>query len=296
MAKIMYALRETVTNLARNATLAVATILCVGISLALLGSAWVTRLGVENAAARFADDVEFIIFLDPDATTAQEQSVRASLEENPLVATFTFFDREQAFEEFKELFADSPDLVSSVTPEILPPSFRVKPTELDTSAIREVGEGYELVPGVLRVSFADEAVERVKRLSDKLSVGMFLAAGVLLLAALFLILNTILVAIRSRRRDIEVMKLVGASNWFVRVPFMLEGLIQCLLGAAIAVGATVWLANALENEFASDDLPLLAGFSISGSEVFTTSIWLVVVAMVIGAVGSFIAVTRYLDV
>ncbi len=296
MAKIMYALRETVTNLARNLTLALATILCVGISLALLGSAWVTRLGVENAAARFADDVEFIIFLDPDSTADQEETVRAALDESPLVESAVFFDRDQAFEEFKELFADSPDLVASVTPDILPPSFRVKPAELDTAAIREIGEAYELLPGVLRVSFADEAVERVKRLSDRLSVWMFLAAGVLLLAALFLILNTIIVAIRSRRQDIEVMKLVGASNWFVRVPFMLEGLIQCLVGAVIAVGATVGLARALEDEFASDDLPLLAGFSISADEVFATSIWLFVVAIAIGAIGSFIAVTRYLDV
>ncbi len=123
-------------------------------------------------------------------------------------------------------------------------------------------------------------------------------AIVLLAAASLLILNTIRMAIFARRREVAVMKLVGATNWFIRVPFMLEGLLQGLAGAAMAFGV-VWIGRDLIQDRiagARNDIQLFKQFLVTGADVTGTGILLLVVGVVVGTVGSALAVSRFLDV
>src|SRR5690606_40760442 len=132
-------------------------------------------------------------------------------------------------------------------------------------AIRQLGETFESAPGVFRVVFAFDTVQQVQRLSRILSIGILFVAGVLLLAAGLLILNTIRMAMFARRREIEVMKLVGATNWFIRIPYMLEGLVQGIVGAIIAVGSVVVLNNFFESRLSGEDtdaFAILQGFAV----------------------------------
>jgi cell division transport system permease protein len=130
-----------------------------------------------------------------------------------------------------------------------------------------------------------------------LTTGIFVVAAVLFLASGLLILNTIRMAMFARRREIEVMKLVGATNWFIRVPFMLEGLIQGFVGAIAAIGALAilrpfvldWLPD-------SQDFPLISGFTVGGGEMAAIFLALGVVGILIGTIGAGIAVSRFLDV
>jgi cell division transport system permease protein len=119
-------------------------------------------------------------------------------------------------------------------------------------------------------------------------------AFISLLAAVLLVLNTIRVAIFARRREVAVMKLVGATNWFIRIPFMLEGLLQGLIGALAAFG----LVAAANNYFkgAIKTVPLFGTFTVSSSQVLTTGIGLLILGTLVGAIGSAIAVSRFLDV
>jgi len=123
-------------------------------------------------------------------------------------------------------------------------------------------------------------------------------AAVLLAAASLLILNTIRMAIFARRREVAVMKLVGATNWFIRVPFMLEGLLQGLSGAALAFGV-VWIGRDLVQDRisgANNDVQLFKQFLVTGADVTGTGILLLLVGVVVGTVGSALAVSRFLDV
>jgi len=117
---------------------------------------------------------------------------------------------------------------------------------------------------------------------------------VLLAAAAMLILNTIRMAIYARRREVAVMKLVGATNWFIRVPFMLEGLVQGLIGAAAAFGVVFIVRNFAQH--AVRHVQLFQNFAVNRSEVIGTGFFLIIVGMVVGAVGSAVAVSRFLDV
>ena len=295
--KLDYVARETATNLFRNVTLTLASVLTVVVSLTLFGSALLLRQGVENANDRFKGGIEFIVYLQPAISEDQKTSVQRDLDDNPDVRDYTFVNQDETFEEFKRLFQNSPQLVETVTPEILPPSFRVAPRVQDPEVVKALGDQFETKPGVYEVVFAFEVVQRIQETFNKIGVRFLAAAVLLLVAALMLILNTIRVAMFARRREIEVMKLVGATNWFIRVPFIVEGIIQTLLGAAVAVGIMTFLIRPFIDELSEDRvLPIFQGFVITDSNLVTTNLLVVMVAVLIGAIGSAVAVSRFLDV
>jgi cell division transport system permease protein len=295
--KVDYVARETATNLFRNVTLTLASVLTVVVSLTLFGSALLLRQGVENANDRFKGGIEFIVYLQPQITVDQKTSIEKDLNDNPDVKDFNFVDQDATYDEFKRLFQNSPQLVETVTPEILPPSFRVAPRIQDPEVVKALGDTFESKPGVYEVVFAFEVVQRIQETFNKIGVRFLAAAVLLLVAALMLILNTIRVAMFARRREIEVMKLVGATNWFIRVPFIVEGIIQTLLGAAVAVGFMTFLVRPFIDELSRDRvLPIFQGFVITDANLVFTNIFVVGVAVLIGAIGSAVAVSRFLDV
>jgi cell division transport system permease protein len=295
--KFDYVLRETGINLLRNITLTLASVLTVVVSLTLFGSALLLQQGVENANDRFKGGIEFIVYLDPQVSQEQLASIRRDLEENPEVKTATFVDQDETYQEFKRLFQDSPQLIETVSPEILPPSFRVAPENQDPQVVQALGDQFVPKPGVYEVVFAFEVVQRIQETFNKIGVRFLAAAVLLLAAALMLILNTIRVAMFARRREIEVMKLVGATNWFIRVPFIIEGMIQTLLGAVVAVGFMTFLIRPFIDELSEDKiLPIFQGFTVTDSNLLFTNVLVVGVAALIGAIGSAVAVSRFLDV
>ena len=291
--KFDYLLRETTSNLGRNVTITLASIMTVAVSLALVGASLMLRSGVENATQRWQGGIEFVVFLRIDANQQQIDSLRNDLEQSPEVSKVLFVDQQQAYSEFKTLFADSPELIDSVTANDIPPSFRIEPINKDVDAVESLGLTYEGRSGVDQVVFASKTIRLIQQLSSRLTVGIFVIATFLLGAAGLLILNTIRMAMFARRREIEVMKLVGATNWFIRIPFMLEGLV----GAFLAIGALAafkpffqkWLPSA-------DEIPLVGGFQVSGGEMTYIFITLGIVGIAIGAIGAGIAVSRFLDV
>jgi cell division transport system permease protein len=138
-------------------------------------------------------------------------------------------------------------------------------------------------------------VKKALRTSSALQKGMFVIATILSLASSLLIFNTIRMAIFARRREIEVMKLVGATNWFIRVPFMVEGLVQGLLGAATAFAALYGLRTFLRH-WIVDNLEQFRGFFVGQTDVLVIGGLVVVVGALVGAVSAGVAVTRFLDV
>jgi cell division transport system permease protein len=295
--RLDYFAQETVANLRRNFSLTIASLLTVAVSLALVGAALLLRQGVDNATTRWQGGIEFIVFLQPDVSQEQADAVGRELSDNPDVRDVKFVDKQQAYEEFKLLFRNSPELVDTVTPDILPASWRVVPRNTDPNVIEAIGKQFEKKAGVMSVVFAKDTVESVMKVTRLMQIGILGAAVVLLVAAGLLIVNTIRTAMLSRRREIEVMKLVGASNWFIRVPFMLEGLVQGLLGAAGACFAVVVLNNLVESRVTEgQSLAILQNFSVSSSEVTGTLLFLLLVGVLVGTIGSGVAVSSYLDV
>ena len=293
--RFRYAVRETLQNLRRNLLLTSASMLTVAVSLSLAGSALLLRYGVDNATQRWQDGIEFEVFLNTDASPEQTDRIRRELVESPDVARVKYVSQEEQYELFKILFADRPEYLENVDATTLPPSYRVEPSIADADVIRDLGTRFEGEAGVREVVFAEETVRNLLQVSNITQRVIFGVSAVLCFAAALLIFNTIRMAIFSRRREIEVMKLVGATNWFIRVPFMIEGLIQGLVGAGVAAGMVFFLSDRAEQALGSQD-GLFQDFVVLSSQVLTTGTFTLVLGAALGAVAAGVAVTRFLDV
>ena len=185
----------------------------------------------------------------------------------------------------------TPDLVNAVSASDLPTSYRVKASHAEL--IPQIGARFTNVEGVDRVVDGKKEVDALLKVTRGLQLGLLFFAAILLISAALLILNTIRMAIFSRRREVAVMKLVGATNWFIRIPFMVEGMIQGLCGAIVAFMFVYFIRNLLSNVAHNS---LFSNLVVSPGEAINTGLFIMVVGAAVGAVGSAVAVSRFLDV
>jgi cell division transport system permease protein len=297
--KFDYVLRETFANLRRNITLTIAAIVTVAVSLSLFGSTILLGQGVDNVSARWKDGIEVIAFLKADITDEQHTAIEDFLDEQPDIDRWKYVDLDESRDEALRIFERNELMYQKVESggTRIPDSYRLTPASGDINLMESLGEQLRAQPGVLSVTDVSDSVKTVTGVSNFARRAMLVVGVGLLVAALLLILNAIRMAMFARRREIEVMKLVGATNWFIRVPFMLEGIIQGLIGALFAVGAVFaldrFMQSAAENE---DYRAIMEGFVATASELWTTAGVVVVLGVVIGAAGSGWAISRFLRV
>jgi cell division transport system permease protein len=297
--KFDYVVRETFANLRRNITLTIAAIVTVAVSLSLFGSTLLVRQGVDNVSARWKDGIEFIAFLKVDVTAEQRDAIEAMLNENPEVGDWTYVDLDESREEALRIFERNELMYQKIESggTRVPDSYRVKPRSNDVDLMNVIGDQLASEPGVLSVTDVSDSVKTVTGVSNFAQRAMLIVGVGLLVAALLLILNAIRMAMFARRREIEVMKLVGATNWFIRVPFMLEGIIQGIIGASLALGAVVGLDRFMQAAAENDDYrAIMEGFVATSSELWTTAGVVLTLGIVIGAAGSGWAISRFLRV
>jgi cell division transport system permease protein len=292
--RVGYFLSETVTNLRRNLLMTIAAVSTVAISLLLLGGVQILGMIVNKATLGWEAKVEISAFLRDDISDGELQAIQADLANMPEVKDVEYVSHEEAYEEFKATYENEPHLYETITPQDLPASLRVKLT--DAKYTEEVSARIEGAPGIDDVRWGAEVIRRLLQINALLRTITFAMSLILLVASAGLIANTIRVAIYARREEIGIMKLVGATNWFIRVPFMLEGVFAALVGAAVS-GAVVVAANAFLFPPLRDFLPFLrTPFTFSGGEILSVLLVLIGVGAGVGIVGSSLALRRFLEV
>jgi cell division transport system permease protein len=296
--KFDYVLRETMTNLRRNVTLTIAAIVTVGVSLALFGSTLLVGQGVDNVSQRWSDGIEVIAFLKSDVTPEQREAIEDFIEDSPEIGTWDYKDLEESREEALRLFERNEAMKAKIEGGTrIPDSYRLSPESKDVNLMRSLGEQLRALPGVHIVTDESDSVKTITAVSAFAQLAMLVVGIGLLAAALLLILNAIRMAMFARRREIEVMKLVGATNWFIRVPFMLEGIVQGVVGALFALGALVALDRAMTSAAENRDYQtIMEGFVASSGEFRLTALVVVLLGVTIGAAGSAWALSRFLRV
>jgi cell division transport system permease protein len=289
-----YVARETGTNLWRNRLMTVAAVLTVAVSLSLVGAALLLKQGVSTATMRWKGGVQLAVFMQPSAPADETQAVATKLAAMHEVKRTTFCDQACSYQEFRTMFANQPDLVQSATSADLPPSFRVVAS--DANHVQQVGSSLKSFAGVKNIVYAKQSVDTLLRITGIAQAVLFSIALILLAAAAVLILNAIRMAIFARRREVAVMKLVGATNWFIRVPYMLEGVIQGVAGAAVAVVVVALVSFLLRYSVQHYDVTLFQSIVVSGKDLFVTEIFVLFMGAVVGAGGSALGVRRFLEV
>jgi len=294
---------EVWVGLRRNLTMTVALIVVVAISLSLLGTGLLVVKQVNHTRSLWQSKVELSIFLcdknplspqcqnSGQATKADTNRIESTLKNLPEVVSVTYRTQAQNLAQFRKEFASNQVFVKSVSPGDIPASFQVKlrNAQADAGPVTAAVTG---MPGVDSVGNDSTILTNFYRLLDGARNAVIVVAVILIVAAILLVANTIRLSAFNRRRETAIMRLVGASNFYVQLPFLVEGMIAGLFGWLIAVGLLVGAKAGLDG-FQSY-FPFRAQLSVS--DLVEVVVFTMVIALLLCGATSFLTLRRYLRV
>ena len=290
MGKFSYVLKNTLVNMRRTPLLVFATIIAVLISSFLVFTTLSARSIVQNNTLRWQNGIHVVVFLDDRVTTTAHKQLQTSLESYPEVRTVDYFSKPEAEEEFKNLFRDQPELLAEVDYEILPASLRVNLN--DPSNYELITERWEGNPAVKEIRSSGEAIERLLSLTDTLVISASAFALLIGFAAFILIINTLRLAAYSKKKEIKIMRLIGASSTYIRLPFIIEAVIESLIGTSIAVGFGWALIEYSKSSVVADSI---FDITISDDYLIFLTISLLMFSIIFGLFASFVGIRKALN-
>jgi len=294
MIRLGYVLSAAWQGFWRNPVMSVASTLTVAVML-LLGAFFVmTDRGLQAAVGILESKVELIVYLEDDAKPTDVLELRSRIGADPAVDAVVYVSKDEALQRLKEIAARRPELaIETVSTNPLPNTLEVKlrsaqETRRLSGLLREeVGRGvvYDLVDN-------PTVVDKLLTITSVLSIGGLVVLGMMLFVALFVIVNTIRIAVHARRDEIEIMKLVGATDWFVRWPFIVEGMLVGAFGAFVALAAIGAAAGPVSNALIGflDILPV----SLGPNFMVQLAVGVLAFALLVGAGGATLSVRTHL--
>ncbi|UOQ58180.1 permease-like cell division protein FtsX [Leucobacter allii] len=298
-------LGEVWNGLRRNLSVVISVVLVTFVSLTFVGAAIIMQLQIQQMKTFWYDRAQVAIYLctaydesstcaGTDAGEEEIAAVRDALESDtlaPYIDETFFVDHDEAYEQFTEQFAGNP-IVEITKPEQLNQTFWVKLSDPSRSDI--IQETFAGIPGVQSVSDQRSLLDRIFLFLGVASYTAIAIAGLMLVAAMLLISTTIRLSAFSRRREIGIMRLVGASNRFIQTPFILEGIIAALVGAVLASAASVAIVKFFVQGVLASEVPFTSYITVEQSLVVPPV--LILIGVVLSAIAAKIAITRYLRV
>ncbi|OLC50516.1 MAG: ABC transporter permease [Chloroflexi bacterium] len=294
MKRLSYVLLAAWQGFWRNPVMSLASTLTVSLMLLLFAFFFATDRGLQAAVGILESKVELGLFLEDDAKVSDILALKARIEADPAVARVDYVTKDQALARLVAIAERRPDLaIEDVGPNPLPASLEIKLARAQEAARvgallrEELGKGvvYDVVDN-------PSVVDKLLTITRVLSIGGVAVLGIMLFVALFVIVNTIRIAVHARRDEIEIMKLVGASDWFVRWPFILEGMLVGALGAAASLTVLFLASGAVTSSLLAflDILPVSFGPTFLAELAATV----VGIALVVGGGGATWAVRSHL--
>ncbi|HXP54097.1 MAG TPA: permease-like cell division protein FtsX [Streptosporangiaceae bacterium] len=302
--RAQFVLQEIWIGLRRNLTMTVALVVVVAISLSLLGTGLLFIKQVDRTRTYWQGKVEISIYLctaqsvsvqckqNGPSTAPQRQQIDQALTSMSQVSSVTYESQAQAYQRFKQEFSNSPSFVSTVQQGDIPDSFQVK-LKNPQSDYGTVASAVSSKAGVDSVIDDRSILDKFYKLLDGARNAVVIIALVLLVAATLLVANTIRLSAFNRRRETGIMRLVGASNFYIQLPFLLEGVIAGLIGWAVAAGLLIavkslWLDN-LQQYFTFN-------VGLSAGDLIEVVILAMCVGVVLCGATSFLTLRRYLRI
>ena len=288
MSRAFPILRDAVQGLRRNLAMSLAVILCSAVSLALFGAGLLLNRQVDITSKHLFGRVELTIYVNDSITSSQSDAIASKLSHDPLVKNSTYESKQQAYQEFKQRYKNSPELTDGVTPDLLPASYHVKlqnPQQFSTVAAE-----YAHLPGVDTVQDWRGRLKGFFRFLHGFQLAAFILAAVQGLATLVLLYNTIRMSAHSRRRETSIMRLVGATRMHIQLPFILESTIAGLAGGLIAGGTLFGLRIALiDHRFSHQQFtPVL-----THADVWRVIVYVILAGAASSALMAFVALRRH---
>jgi cell division transport system permease protein len=291
--RAQFVLSEVGIGLRRNLTMTIATVITVGVALSLLGVGYFMYRQVSLMKGYWYGKIDVSVFLDQNVTQAQRDTILHDLETLPGVERVYYESQAQAYQRFKQEFASSPDLVNNTPESALPESYRVKlynPQRFDIVTSAMANE-----PGVQDVVTQSTVLGKFFKMMNGLQTASWIAAAVGLLASVLLVYNATRVSAFSRRRETGIMRLVGASNAYIRLPFVLEGALTGFVGGLIAAAGLAALKVLLIDHTLAPSLSRVISF-IGWDVYWVAAVAIVALGVVMTSLASAATLSRHLSV
>ena len=288
-----YFVKEALKSMTRNGLMTLASISTVALSLFILGVFTCGVVNLNNLASNLESQVEISIYMKDGLTTNQVMEVGKKLKALPKVKNIEFVNKDEAMKRFKERLGDQQGLVAALDGNNpLPSSYII--TFEDPEEVKNTAKLVATFPEVESAHYGQDVIEQIFKMTQIIRIGGIALIAFLAGATLFIISNTIRLTVFARRKEIGIMKYVGATNWFIRWPFLIEGMLLGFIGGAIAT-ACVWefyhfITVEVENSLAF--LPLVPMFPF----FYDLSAILLGVGVLVGAIGSTISLKQYMKV
>lgn len=290
---IEYYIREVFISLRRNNWMSVASIGTVAVSLFIFGMFLMMVMNMNKLAENMESQVQINVYLLDKVDREQARDIEKDLKEIEGVETVGFVTKDEAMERFKDRLGDQKTLLDALDEtNPLPDSFEV--TVTNPNLVKTAAEKMEKLDGVECAKYGQDVMEHLFEITRLLRIFGFTLMLVLAFATLFIISNTIRLTVFARRKEIAIMKYVGATDWFIRWPFVMEGMVLGLFGSIIAA----MVLRTAYTAMAEKVYDTLAFFPLIPEQPFLTYITIVVVisGMVVGAIGSAVSIKKFLKV
>lgn len=292
LSSFRYAGPQALKSMASNGWMTVAAILTITISLFLCAVFWLLLINIDANMTKVEEDIRIVVYLDFDIDRPLErEALEKDLSWIPGVEEITFIPKEDGLSTLEGRFAnmDLMDTLGGTNP--LPDAYSI--TAASADVVADIAAACAELDGVLDVRYGEGTVEKLFALTDILRQGGLLVMGLLAIAAVVLIAMVTRLAIVSRKKEIMIMKWVGATNAFIRWPFFLEGLLLGLLGAILAAGLAILLYSNLAGNVAVISFVQILPLSQVWPQI---TLFTLGAGLLLGAIGSFLPLTKFLDV
>jgi len=288
-----YAFRDALRSLWRNKFMSLASVATVAISLTILGFAWLLIVNTQYLTTMMESELEINVYIKEEMAREQALEMKDAIAKIPGVVETVFVAKEDGLKELQARFGEESDLVKVLGDKNpLPDTYRLKTAEAEQ--VPQVAEQIAGLEGVEEVRYGKGMVEKLLSLTQWLQTAGIIAILAVGLAAIFLIATTIRITVFARRREVSIMKLVGATDWYIRWPFFLEGMLIGLIGALIAIGCIYIFYSQLVKNIALtiSFLPVMTDRTVL-TKLYQT---LLLMGTSLGALGSAISLRRFLKI
>jgi cell division transport system permease protein len=303
MSRLIFFFQEAVRALRRNAAPSLAAIVTTVVTVILLGVLIPVFQTTQAKSSQIRDELNIQVGLFADATKGEIAALHEKLEAIPHVDLAELVSKTEALAELRqELGAEkAAELTSGLHENPLPVSFRITPddaanlTSIKAAIIPPEGQGQRISPIVDNIFERQEGAKKIEQVTSALKIVLTVMTALLILASLMLVGNTIRLSIYTRRREVEVMRLVGATRWFIRWPFMIEGVVVGFAGGLVAI-LILWLGKITVVDPLSSSISPLAAQNNSTLAFPALIAILFAAAVLVSTVGSGLTLRRFLKV
>lgn len=289
-------IRDGFKSVGRNFSLSIASISCITITLLIVAIALVVASNVENITKIVKEDFTIVAFLDINSTEEQEKQIKDAISSFSNVEKVTYQSKIDIAKEMKSTSNSLASIIDTWSDDNNPLYDTLQIKVKDSEKISNTAEEIKNIAGVVEVKYGQGMVEELLAVFKAVEKGMLIAMVALVLVTLFLITNTIKITIFSRKREIEIMRLVGASNFSIKQPFVIEGFCLGFLGSIIPIGVTLYGYSALYKHFSGQLFSPFIKLVQPEPFIYIISAILVGLGIIVGMFGSYRAVKRYLKI